>query len=142
MKLVTLNALNHVIAINADLSANALQLKEAPDDCQIGWVYRPDLDGFYEIDPNSLDVNKFQLAIAQLVDSVAQSKQYKDAASIATYVSSTNVQWAAEAQAFIAWRDTVYIYALQELPKFQSNERPVVSVPEFLNELPIINWPI
>ncbi len=58
-----------------------------------------------------------------------------------SYVNSTNVTWAAEAVAFVAWRDAVWVYAFAELAKVESGERPRPSVAEIVSELPPIAWP-
>ena len=50
-------------------------------------------------------------AVDAHVEGVAQSMSYKSAAHCAGYVSSTIPQWAAEAQAFVAWRDQVWLTA-------------------------------
>lgn len=45
------------------------------------------------------------------VEAVARSMGYSSAASCAGYASSTVLQWATEAQDFIAWRDAVWLTA-------------------------------
>jgi hypothetical protein len=50
-------------------------------------------------------------AVDAHVEGVAQSMDYKSAAHCAGYVTSTIPQWAAEAQAFVAWRDQVWLTA-------------------------------
>lgn len=51
-------------------------------------------------------------AIDAHVDSVARAAGYNGAAALAGYVASTVPDWAAEARAFVAWRDTVWTAAL------------------------------
>jgi hypothetical protein len=86
-------------------------------------------------------INQFKVAIQAHIDATAQSKDYDDAKSLATYVNSTIPQWAAEAQVFVAWRDAVWAYALAELNKVLNGQRPQPTVEEFLTELPKIEWP-
>lgn len=81
-------------------------------------------------------------AIEAHVDQVAQERQYSGAVSISTYVNSTNPAWAAEAAAFIAWRDAVWVYAFTELAKVESDERAAPESAEaFIAELPAMVWP-
>ena len=86
-------------------------------------------------------VETYRKAIQSLIDGKAQEKQYDDGNSLASYVNSTVPEWAAEAQAFVVWRDQVWAYALTELAKVKSGEREQPSVDEFLAELPAFEWP-
>jgi len=80
-------------------------------------------------------------AIQARVDTVARSRNYTDGVSLASYAASTNAAWAAEAAAFIAWRDDVWVYAYGEFAKVQNGERPQPTVDEIVSELPTITWP-
>ena len=82
----------------------------------------------------------FQSAIQTHVDQAAVAKLYNDGNALAGYVNSTVPQWSSEAQAFVAWRDAVWLYAYAELDKVQTGQRPVPTVDEFLAELPEIEW--
>lgn len=86
----------------------------------------------------------YRAAIRAHVDAVAQIRQYDNAVSCASYVASTNPVWAAEAQAFVAWRDAVWVYAFTELDKVANGERQQPTVSEFIDELvaavPMV-WP-
>jgi len=84
---------------------------------------------------------RFSAAIQDMLDTAAQSRRYDSGTTIATYVNSTNPQWAAEAQAFVAWRDAVWAYAYSELERVMRGERDLPTVPDFLAELPVITWP-
>jgi len=86
-------------------------------------------------------VETYQSAIQDMVDGVARSKLFNDGVTMASYVSSTVQPWAAQAQAFVAWRDAIWQYSYAELDKVQSGARPQPSVADFLAELPEINWP-
>lgn len=78
--------------------------------------------------------------LQNLIDTTAQSKTYADALHCVSYGLSTNVQWNAEALAFIAWRDSVYEKSLQILAGIEQGA-PVPTEQEFLAELPTIVWP-
>ncbi|MGH6774797.1 hypothetical protein [Brucella tritici] len=85
-------------------------------------------------------VDVYRLEIQAMIDRKAQEKQYDSGATIASYVSSTVPEWAADALAFVAWRDGVWLYAFAELDKVQSGEREQPSVEDFLAELPAFEW--
>ncbi len=91
--------------------------------------------------PGLNPVDVYRLEIQAMIDAKATERQYDSGATLASYVNSTIEQWAAEAQAFVAWRDTVWLYALVELDKVQKAERDQPSVEEFLAELPVFEWP-
>jgi hypothetical protein len=78
--------------------------------------------------------------LKDFVNRKAREKQNDSAISIATYVSSTNEQWKGEADAFVAWRDSVYMYALGVLSDVQ-NGGVAPSEAEFLAALPEMVWP-
>ncbi|GGB00798.1 hypothetical protein GCM10011491_31240 [Brucella endophytica] len=86
-------------------------------------------------------VSTYRAAIQSLIDARAMEKQYDSGATLASYVNSTVPQWAAEANAFVAWRDQVWAYALAELDKVQAGERGQPTVEAFLAELPVFEWP-
>lgn len=83
----------------------------------------------------------YENAIQGLVDTTATEKMFRDGVTLASYVASTNPQWAAEAQSFVAWRDAVWAYSYAELAKVQAGEREQPSPADFLAELPAIVWP-
>jgi hypothetical protein len=86
-------------------------------------------------------VEQFRSAIQAHVDATARGRNYDGGNSLASYTSSTNPAWAAEATAFVAWRDAVWIYAYAELDKAMTGQRPVPEVEAFVAELPAIAWP-
>lgn len=92
-------------------------------------------------EPSPPTIEDYRHNIQLTLDSVAQSRNYDSGTTISTYVNSTIPQWAAEAQAFVAWRDAVWAYAYAELDKVESGERAMPSVNDFLAELPGIAWP-
>lgn len=83
----------------------------------------------------------YQMAIQALVDRTAQSKQFNDGVTLASYVNSTITAWSAQAEAFVAWRDQVWSYAYTELAKVEAGQRTQPTVEAFLAELPAISWP-
>lgn len=83
----------------------------------------------------------YATAIQTHVDNAAKARGYADGSGLAGYSSSTVPAWSAEAQAFIAWRDAVWVYAYTELAKVQGGQRAVPTVDGLIAELPAIKWP-
>ncbi|MBK0020957.1 hypothetical protein IAE29_03095 [Ochrobactrum sp. S46] len=99
-------------------------------------------DGQPVIDHPGLNpVDVYRLEIQAMIDAKAGERQYDSGSTLASYVNSTIEHWATEAQAFVAWRDALWIYALAELDKVQKSERDQPSVEDFLAELPVFEWP-
>lgn len=94
------------------------------------------IDPFEPPDPTLED---YRRAIQSRIDETAQAKSYDSGNSLASYVASTNPHWAAEAHAFVGWRDAVWSYAYAELDKVMNGEREQPSVDEFVEELPVID---
>jgi len=87
-------------------------------------------------------ITDYENAIQNLVDTTAREKQFRDGVTLASYTASTKPKWAAEAQAFVAWRDNVWFYAYGELAKVQAGQRPQPTVEQFLGEIAPIAWPV
>lgn len=86
-------------------------------------------------------VTDYESAIQALIEETARSRQFRDAATMASYTSSTVQQWSSQALSFVAWRDAVWMYAYAELEKVTTGTRPQPTVSEILDELPKIVWP-
>ena len=86
-------------------------------------------------------INLFGPYVSNLLNSTAQSKQYDSSISICTYADSTNTQWKAEADAFIAWRDALFAYVINLQTQVLSNAIPIPTMDEFVAGLPVITWP-
>lgn len=85
---------------------------------------------------------QFTDSLLVVLDDTAKEHSYGSAVSCASYASSTNEQWAAEAQAFIAWRDICFEYAYDYLAQVQGGQIPDPNIEEFLLGLPAIQWPV
>ncbi|MBM7322441.1 hypothetical protein JS562_04775 [Agrobacterium sp. S2] len=96
---------------------------------------------FEEQLPQSPTITDYENAIQNLVDSTARERQFRDGVTLASYIGSTKPKWAAEAQAFVAWRDNVWFYAYGELAKVQAGQREQPTVEQFLTEIAPIAWP-
>lgn len=86
-------------------------------------------------------IEAFRVAIQSHVDEQARFRRYESGNSLATYVNSTNLQWVAEATAFVAWRDAVWAYSYAELDKVLAAQRQQPTIDDFLDELPALVWP-
>lgn len=88
--------------------------------------------------PAPPDIEAYSAAVQAHLDAAAQSRLYTDGNSLATYTASTNEQWAAEADAFVAWRDAIWqqVYALWDAPP-----DPLPTPPDLIALLPEITWP-
>lgn len=73
--------------------------------------------------------------INEQVEAYARSKGYNDAASFASYVPSTVEAWAAEAKAFVEWRDAVWVSAYSQMAAVQQGA-PLPTAEELLASLP------
>ena len=86
-------------------------------------------------------ITDYENAIQNFVDSTARERQFRDGVTLASYIGSSKQKWAAEAQAFINWRDYVWTNAYIELDKVQSGQRQQPTIEEFLSEVVRITWP-
>lgn len=74
------------------------------------------------------------------IDNAARLRGYADGVALASYVSSTNPSWAAEAETFVAWRDAVWGAAYTALADIRSGARPMPAQEALIAELPPITW--
>ena len=79
-------------------------------------------------------------AIESHMETVAQSRGYQDADRLASYTTSGNATWSAEAVTFSAWRDAVWAYSFEQMAAVQSGVRQAPTVDGLIAELPAIDW--
>jgi len=123
--------------------APAFEWVECPENCKLEWDYDPE-NGFSEPQKEETQqqlIKRFRALIKNHLSAVATEKEYYNEADIVSYVTSSIAAWKAQAQAFIAWRDQVWVYARQEILKIINGQRTTPSEAEFINELPQITWP-
>ena len=82
----------------------------------------------------------YQAAIDAHVEAVARSRAYNGSAACAGYINSTVPAWAAEAAAFVAWRDPVYLGAFAIMGAVQHGA-PAPSITSLVTGLPAMEWP-
>lgn len=90
------------------------------------------------------DVETFKSDIDRKVNDLllatAQSRGYSSVNSIISYAVSSNIQWQAEADAFVAWRDQVWEQVFIEYIAIDAGG----AIPDedvFMSNLPKIIWP-
>lgn len=137
--------LNGVAGLSDEQEAELgiVKMAERPDETL--HVATPDLDnpGQWTVALRSQPeiMAAFQRAIEAHIEQTAQAKQYSSAVACASYIADPNPVWSAEAQAFIAWRSTVWSEVYATLAEVQAGERPVPTIDELLADLPAIEWP-
>ncbi len=83
----------------------------------------------------------YAAAIQSHIDAAAASRGYGSGAMLASYIASSVTAWAAEAAAFVAWRDAVWLAAYGLFAKVQAGETTAPSIPDLIASLPPIRWP-
>jgi hypothetical protein len=83
----------------------------------------------------------FTRAINAHVEAQARAWQYNSAAHLASYFASTVPKWSAEAQAFIGWRDQVWLASVAILDAVQGGASIPASHEAFLSTLPALTRP-
>jgi len=105
-------------------------------EAELSDVLRP-----YGLQGPHISQTDYAAAIEKHIETVAAAKAYSGTVSLASYVNSSVPQWAAEAQAFVAWRDEVWIYAYGVFGAVQAGQIAIPSIPDFIAALPPIAWP-
>lgn len=88
-----------------------------------------------------LEMADFQRAIEERTEAVARERGYASTVACATYDKTPTPLWQAEGEAFVAWRDAVWVYAFAQLALVQAGQRAVPTIAELIAELPVIEWP-
>ena len=134
------------------IEAGNINFREPEDVILIGEWNVPGIDRPKESDllleasnyENTYQLNQLQITCQHLIEShveeIAKARQYSSAVSCASYNASTNPQWKAEAEAFIAWRDSVYAYAIGVIALVQAGGA-IPTSDEVMSGLPIMVWP-
>lgn len=83
----------------------------------------------------------FTAAIDGHVETTARAKGYNGAAHLASYAASTVPAWAAEATAFISWRDAVWVHGIGLLAEIEAGTATIPTPDDVIAALPEIVWP-
>ena len=116
---------------------------DCPDDCVPGWTYIKGVLAPPVITPPDIPtiLNEYNSGIQAYLNDVALKKGYESALYCLSYLNSSIPAWSEEANVFLKWRDTVWVYVLGELPKFLNGDRPLIPLEQFIGEFPVITWP-
>jgi hypothetical protein len=82
----------------------------------------------------------YEDAVQKYLDKTAQSKGYDNTYTCLSYLSSTDEIWNREANAFNAWRDSVWRKCHEILNGFMAGEIAQPTVEELIEQLPVIDW--
>jgi hypothetical protein len=82
-----------------------------------------------------------QRAVDAHVEAVARARGYNSAATLAGYATSTVAAWAAEAAAFVVWRDAVWTSVIATLDAVEAGITPAPTIDALIAGLPAISWP-
>jgi hypothetical protein len=86
-------------------------------------------------------LDHYKTAFDGHLDAVAAQRQYDNRLTIVSYAGSTNPQWAAEAEIFIAWRDAALIHMFQQFAAVQAGQIAPPTIEEFIGGIVSIVWP-
>lgn len=103
----------------------------------------PDNEQFHDAAALALKENRmkeYSRALQTHIDNVAREKNYENGFTCATYINSTNEVWKQEAQAFVAWRDACWEYALDIYEQVENSIIPAPTLESFLSDIPAFNW--
>lgn len=79
--------------------------------------------------------------IEQKIEQIAKERGYDNSLSCASYATSTVEGWKAEADAFIAWRDSVWSWAISQFEEVSSGQTEVPTLEEVEQSIPSMVWP-
>ena len=82
----------------------------------------------------------FEDAIEAYMDSVVQTRNYKNIHTAASYVNSTNEKFAKEGAACNKWRDDVWDKCYAVLDEVKAGKRAIPTLEEVIAELPVLVW--
>jgi hypothetical protein len=91
--------------------------------------------------PREALLASYKAAFDGHLDAVAQERQYDNRLTIVSYLGSTNPQWNAEAETYIAWRDAALAYMFGQLTSVEAGEIAPPSIEEFIAGIAPIDWP-
>lgn len=83
----------------------------------------------------------YKAAFDAHLDAVAQQRQYDNRLTVPAYFGSTNPQWAAEAIAYIAWRDAALAYLFEKLAAVEAGTIEAPTIADFIAGIQEIEWP-
>jgi hypothetical protein len=128
----------------ADFFAAELAAAFVPAGPEVAQGWALDAGSFSPPPPRAPSQAAYAAAVQMHIESVARSRGYDSALSLASYLGSTILTWAAEAGVFVAWRDEVWTAAYALLGAWQASGADPAAAPSVdavLAALPEIAWP-
>lgn len=100
------------------------------------------LEAVYTVSDKPTDANAYTAAIQSHIDAVARARSYDSGISLAGYKGSPVEAYAADADAFTAWRDPLWVFAFETLAAVQSGQMAQPTISELIAMLPQPPWPV
>lgn len=107
------------------------------------WDAREYLEILPADDENTIEALRVlvDIQVQAMLDSKAKEKNYHDGAWLAGYATSTDSEFHANAQKFVAWRDKVWRKCYDLLDDYEAGKMErLPTVPEVLAQLPTMEW--
>ncbi|KAA2235256.1 hypothetical protein [Salinarimonas soli] len=89
-------------------------------------------------------LESYRLPVEARIEATAKAKGYGSGVSCASYAPSTVPAWKAEAETFVAWRDSVWTAVLALLDGWKAtgaNPSAAPTIKDVLDAIPEIAWP-
>lgn len=118
----------------------AFRAPAAPPDAWADLVIEPPEGMAVHRRPAPPTLADYQAAIEAHVEATARERGYSSAVSCASYVGSTVPAWAAEAAAFVVWRDQIWLEVFQALAAVQQGAAPP-TIAGLIARFPAMEWP-
>ena len=114
------------------------------------WLYLDASNAIYTQDPATVlppqptidqIIAALEAAVQDYIDSIAKKKGYDSGVSCASYATSTVTAFAADAVAFIAWRDNVWVTCQTiETTDLAATPPIIPTAAEVIAALPVAPW--
>jgi len=114
-----------------------------PDNCNTQWTF--DGETFTPPEPvvptPEQVIEQYTAAIQDRLDAFAKTRNYDGILSACTYASSPTEKFATEGQYCVEQRDATWLAAYAILDDVNAGNRPMPTLEELFNELPVLAWP-
>lgn len=86
-------------------------------------------------------IAQYTMAVQKHLDTFAQTRNYDNILSAATYATSTVPKFKVEGQYAVEARDETLAKCYEVLAEVEAGTRPMPTLDDLLIELPILEWP-